>query len=54
MAMQIARSIGPDWTNWTRDPNAIEAARLKLGETIDQIKNSGATAPNSKSNSAGN
>ena len=27
MAMQITRSVGPDWTNWTRDPNAIEAAR---------------------------
>jgi hypothetical protein len=36
-ALQIARSVGPDWTNWTRDPNEIEAARLKLGETISQL-----------------
>lgn len=38
LAMEISRSVGQDWTNWTRDPNAIEAARLKLGEAIDQIK----------------
>ena len=44
LAMQIARSVGPDWTNWTRDPNAIEAARLKLGEAIDQIKNAAAAS----------
>jgi hypothetical protein len=37
LAMQIARSVGPDWTNWTRDPNAIEAARKKLGETINAL-----------------
>jgi len=39
VAMQIARSVGPDWTNWTRDPNAIENARKKLGETIDALMN---------------
>jgi hypothetical protein len=43
LAMQIARSVGPDWTNWTRDPNAIEAARLKLGEAIDQIRTAATT-----------
>ena len=37
VAMQISKSVGPDWTNWTRDPIAIESARKKLGETIDQI-----------------
>jgi hypothetical protein len=42
LAMEITRSVGPDWTNWTRDPKAIETARLKLGEAIDQIMN---TAP---------
>jgi len=44
LAMQITRSVGPDWTNWTRDSNAIEAARLKLGETIDQIMNTSPTS----------
>jgi hypothetical protein len=37
LAMQISRSVGPDWTNWTRDPHAIQAAREKLGDTIDQL-----------------
>lgn len=39
-AMQTARTVGPDWTNWTRDGNAIETARKKLGETIDQLMTS--------------
>jgi hypothetical protein len=37
VAMQIARSVGPDWTNWTRDAASIESARHKLGETISEI-----------------
>ena len=54
LAMQIARSVGPDWTNWTRDPNAIEAARQKLGETIDQIRSASAKSAASETGSAGN
>jgi Domain of unknown function (DUF4091) len=46
LAMQIARSVGPDWTNWTRDPNAIEAARQKLAEAIEQIRSASATSEN--------
>ena len=42
LALQIARSVGPDWTNWTRDPHALEAARLQLGEAINGIMNSNA------------
>jgi len=54
VAMQIARSVGPDWTNWTRDPNAIESARQKLGETISQIMSArpATTASNSSSMNA--
>jgi hypothetical protein len=37
VAMQIARSVGPDWTNWTRDAGAIESARQKLGEAINRL-----------------
>jgi hypothetical protein len=45
-AMEIARSVGPDWTNWTRDPAAIESARKKLGDTIDALMTaSSASAP---------
>jgi hypothetical protein len=55
VAMQIARSVGPDWTNWTRDAGALEAARQKLGEAINQAMNSRpATAPaNSGAGAAG-
>jgi hypothetical protein len=44
LAMQITRSVGPDWTNWTRDAGAIEAARQKLGETIDQLMTTNSTS----------
>jgi hypothetical protein len=44
LAMQISRSVGPDWTNWTRDSKAIETARIKLGEAIDQIMNTSPAA----------
>jgi hypothetical protein len=55
LAMEITRSVGADWTNWTRDPNAIEAARQKLGDAIDQIKStSPATTGPSGTRSVGN
>ncbi|MFZ0594495.1 MAG: glycoside hydrolase domain-containing protein [Bryobacteraceae bacterium] len=41
-AMQIATGVGPDWTHWTRDPNVLEAARLKFGQMLDRL----ATQPN--------
>jgi hypothetical protein len=37
VAMKIARSVGPDWTHWTRDAAAIESARQQLGQAISQI-----------------
>ncbi len=36
-ALSLARSIGPDWTNWSRDTNALEAARLQLGARLDAL-----------------
>jgi hypothetical protein len=48
LAMQIARSVGPDWTNWTRDHAKLYAARQQLGEAINQIMNSRPKAPDSK------
>jgi hypothetical protein len=51
LAMQITRSIAPDWTNWTRDSNAIETARLKLGEAIDHLMS---TTPASSGATSGN
>jgi hypothetical protein len=51
LAMEIARSVGPDWTSWTRDPNAIEGAHRKLGAMIDQLRS---TPPTAGTNSTGN
>ena len=42
VALKIARSVGPDWTHWSRDPGAIESARQQLGQAINQIMNSSA------------
>jgi hypothetical protein len=53
LAMQISRSVGPDWTNWTRDAGAIDSARQKLGQAIDQIMNS-TSRPATTSASSGN
>jgi hypothetical protein len=55
-ALEIARSVGPDWTNWTRDAGAVESARRKLGETIDQLMSASpapATSSSSESNAPG-
>lgn len=36
-AIKIGRSVGPDWTNRTRDASTVESARRKLGDTIDRL-----------------
>ena len=36
-ALQVARSVGGDWTHWTRDPNALESARRTLGQKLDSL-----------------
>ena len=40
-ALSVARTVGPDWTNWTRDPNAVEAARIQLGNMLDSLGGGG-------------
>ncbi len=54
LAMQVSRSVGSDWTNWTRDSNAIEAARLKLGDTIDQLMSAPPASAPSTTRPSGN
>jgi Domain of unknown function (DUF4091) len=53
LAMQIARSVGSDWTNWTRDAAAIDSARQQLGQAINQLMSSPPPSAPSKS-STGN
>lgn len=44
-ALQVSRSVGRDWTNWNRNPGAIESARMTLAREIERLyaqqKNSG-------------
>ena len=36
-ALEVSRSVGSDWKNWTKDPKALESARRKLGDEIEKI-----------------
>ena len=53
LAMQIARSVGPDWTNWTRDAGAIDSARQQLGQAINQIMSTTGPSVTSSPDSSG-
>jgi hypothetical protein len=36
-AIGVARSVGADWGNWTKDPAALAAARTQLGEELHRL-----------------
>jgi hypothetical protein len=40
-ALQEAATVGADWTNWTRDPAALESVREALGNALDQMGGGG-------------
>ena len=44
-AMNLAASVGPDWTNWTRDPNALANVRFQLGQALDQAYGGAVSTP---------
>lgn len=48
-AMNLAASVGADWTNWTHDPNALANVRLQLGQALDQAYGGSATTTTSSS-----
>lgn len=37
LAMQISQSVGPDWTNWTRNESSVISARVQVGQAINSI-----------------
>jgi len=45
LATQIANSVGASWSNWTRDANAIEQARIQAGNAIQAAVGAPAAAP---------
>jgi Domain of unknown function (DUF4091) len=44
-ALQQAATVRQDWHTWTRDPSAIEAIRITLGNKIDQLSVKGQSSP---------
>jgi hypothetical protein len=36
-ALSVAASVGPDWSDWTRSPSAVAAARIELGNRLDSL-----------------
>ncbi|GAB4529529.1 MAG: hypothetical protein Tsb0014_11470 [Pleurocapsa sp.] len=36
-ALQLTRSVGADWRNWTQDPEKLEAVRREMGNKIEQL-----------------
>ncbi len=39
-ALGVARTVGPNWRDWTRDPAVLEAARIELGNMLDSLPDS--------------
>ena len=33
----VIQPIATSWTNWTQDQNALEGARLQLGQELNQL-----------------
>ncbi|MBA3710211.1 MAG: DUF4091 domain-containing protein [Planctomycetes bacterium] len=36
-AMQLVSSVASDWSNWSKDPQAVEAVRVQLGQRLDSL-----------------
>ncbi len=36
-AIDVSKTVGPNWKDWTRDPKALAAARQKLSQEIDRL-----------------
>lgn len=36
-ALGLSSSVAPDWTNWTRDTNALANVRQQLGQELDRL-----------------
>jgi hypothetical protein len=49
---QVLSSVVPDWHNWTKDPAALESARVQLGQQLDRL-GGGARPPSCDVNADG-
>jgi hypothetical protein len=44
-ALRLARTVGPDWVNWSSDAARLESVRIRLAQEIDRINTAGASLP---------
>jgi len=44
-AVEMARSVAPDWANWRKDPGGVEMVRQRLGEEIQRLVGRSEPAP---------
>ena len=47
-ALQVIRTVGADWKNWTKNPQKLAAARIKLGNKIEELYHQKALKSNSQ------
>lgn len=40
-ALELARRVGRDWHQWTRDPQELEAVRREIGDEIERLTRAG-------------
>ncbi len=52
-ALGLAASVGPDWRNWTRDPNKLFSVRDQIAQEIDSLNGGGSATPASAGTSSG-
>lgn len=51
-ALGLSSSVAPDWTNWTRDINAVADVRYQLGTELDRIYGGSGSGNSSLSSNA--
>lgn len=44
-AMDLVRSVAPDWTNWTRNTDLLAAVRDTLGQRLDELNSNAKIQP---------
>jgi len=48
-AVTMAQSVGPNWTSWTRDTNALASVRQQLGQQLDLLGGGSSSLPSAPS-----
>lgn len=51
-ALNLAATVGADWSNWTKDPHALADVRLQLGQALDQAFGGGTSTTTQSTSSS--